>query len=74
MDEKQKVYTCPMSQYQSEARYVTTPHSRPCDANTQYLGASNRSAGVHPEVKSDKPGSCPKRGMDLVLEEESKEE
>jgi len=38
------------------------------------LGASNRSAGVHPEVKSDKPGSCPKRGMDLVLEEESKEE
>lgn len=31
------------------------------------------SCSMHPEVKSDKPGSCPKCGMDLVLDE-SKEE
>ena len=29
---------------------------------------------MHPEVKSDKPGKCSKCGMDLVLEENKKDE
>ena len=29
---------------------------------------------MHPEVKQNEPGSCPKCGMDLVLEIEKSEE
>ena len=31
------------------------------------------SCPMHPEVTSDKPGSCTKCGMDLVLEEKKEE-
>ena len=30
------------------------------------MGSGNYTCSMHPEVKSDKPGKCPKCGMELV--------
>ncbi|MEO7049910.1 MAG: heavy metal-binding domain-containing protein [Ferruginibacter sp.] len=42
--------------------------------NVQYGSHGNMSSGnytcsMHPEVKSDKPGKCPKCGMELVKQD-----
>ncbi len=33
------------------------------------IRAGNYSCTMHPEVKSDKPGKCPKCGMELVKQD-----
>ncbi len=36
--------------------------------------AKSYTCPMHPEVISDKPGECPKCGMDLILKEEGKKD
>ena len=48
---------------------TATTTTAPADGSAtvpQGIAASNYTCPMHPEVHSDKPGKCPKCGMDLV--------
>ncbi|MCZ2085810.1 MAG: lipoprotein, partial [Flavobacteriales bacterium] len=39
------------------------------DSHSQAAGLHTYTCPMHPEIISDKPGKCPKCGMDLVLKD-----
>lgn len=41
------------------------------DSTSHSLAAATYTCKMHPEISSDKPGKCPKCGMDLVKKETS---
>ena len=56
----------------SSANSTTTPPTAGNDSTAHATGAAPDAMAVvytcemHPEVRSDKPGACPKCGMDLI--------
>ena len=58
--------SCGNNAAKTETATTTTAPADSSATAPQGIAAANYTCPMHPEVHSDKPGKCPKCGMDLV--------